>query len=255
MLFKYFCYNRVMQRHQYKLLGYNIDLFNANEALDYVNFLIDASFSSHIVTINPEIIEFANKHENFAKILNEAELVIPDGVGIKIGLKINGINIQRITGIGFARTLIEQAAKNNIPIALVGAKSAVIEKVQINLKKEFPELNIVYAHDGYFKENSELYEDLKNSAPKILFVAMGAPKQEEFIYELKSILPSTVMIGIGGSFDVWSGEVQRAPEIWQKLGLEWLYRTIKQPERFKRIFPTLPIFVYNVIKEKLTKKG
>ena len=78
--------------------------------------------------------------------------------------------------------------------------------------------------------------------------------QEEFIYELKSILPSTLMIGIGGSFDVWAGEVQRAPEIWQKLGLEWLYRTIKQPERFKRIFPTLPLFVYNVIKEKFTKK-
>ena len=78
--------------------------------------------------------------------------------------------------------------------------------------------------------------------------------QEEFIYELKSILPSTLMIGIGGSFDVWAGEVQRAPELWQKLGLEWLYRTIKQPERFKRIFPTLPIFVYNVIIEKITKK-
>ncbi|MBR1680691.1 WecB/TagA/CpsF family glycosyltransferase [bacterium] len=244
-----------MQRRQQKLLGYNIDLFNMQEAKEYVNSLIDAASSSHIVTINPEIIEFANKHENFAKILNEAELVIPDGIGIKIGLKINGINIQRITGIGFARALIEDAAKNSIPIALVGAKPSVIEKVQVKLKEEFPDLNIVYAHDGYFKENSELHEDLKTSAPKILFVAMGVPKQEEFIYELKSILPSTLMIGIGGSFDVWSGEVQRAPEIWQKLGLEWLYRTIKQPERFKRIFPTLPLFVYNVIKERLTKKG
>jgi len=244
-----------MQRHQYKLLGYNIDLFNLNEALDYANSLIDNAKSSHIVTINPEIIEYANKNERFAKIINEAELVIPDGIGIKMGLKLNGIDTKRITGIGFAWQLIQIAAKNNIPIALVGAKPSVIEKVQINLKKEFPELNIVYAHDGYFGDNSELHDDLKKTAPKILFVAMGAPKQEEFIYELKSILPSTVMIGIGGSFDVWSGEVQRAPEIWQNLGLEWLYRTIKQPERFKRIFPTLPIFVYNVIKEKLTKKG
>lgn len=244
-----------MQRRQHKLLGYNIDLFSTDEAMNYVNTLIDSSSSSHIVTINPEIIEYANKHEDFAKILNEAELVIPDGIGIKIGLKINGINVERITGIGFARALIELSAQNNIPIALVGAKPSVIEKVQTKLKEEFPDLNIVYAHDGYFKENSELHEDLKSASPKILFVAMGAPKQEEFIYELKTILPSTVMIGIGGSFDVWSGEVKRAPEIWQKLGLEWLYRTIKQPERFKRIFPTLPIFVYNVIKERLTKKG
>ena len=106
-----------------------------------------------------------------------------------------------------------------------------------------------------FNKELEVIDGIKNSSPKLLLVALGAPMQEEFIYELKSILPSTLMIGIGGSFDVWAGEVQRAPEIWQKLGLEWLYRTIKQPERFKRIFPTLPIFVYNVIKERLTKKG
>lgn len=244
-----------MERKQYKLLGYNIDLFSANEALDYANSLIDSAKSSHIVTINPEIMEYANGHDDFAKILKEAELVLPDGIGVKIGLKINGINTQRITGIGFAHSLVKNAAKNNIPIALVGAKTHVITKTCENLKKEFPDLNIVYSHDGYFKENNEIFDALQQTSPKILLVALGAPKQEEFIYQLKTILPSTLMIGIGGSFDVWAGEVQRAPEIWQKLGLEWLYRTIKQPERFKRIFPTLPIFVYNVIKERITKKG
>lgn len=244
-----------MQRRQKNLLGYNIDLFNVEEALDYSNSLIDSAKSSHIVTINPEIIEYANKHENFAKILKEAELVIPDGIGIKIGLKINGENVQRITGIGFAHFLLENAQKNNIPVALVGAKPHVIEKAYENLKQEMPELNVVYKHDGYFKDcKQEVIDGIKNASPKLLLVALGAPMQEEFIYELKSILPSTLMIGIGGSFDVWAGEVQRAPEIWQKLGLEWLYRTIKQPERFKRIFPTLPLFVYNVIKEKFTKK-
>lgn len=244
-----------MQRRQKNLLGYNIDLFNVEEALDYSNSLIDSAKSSHIVTINPEIIEYANKHENFAKILKEAELVIPDGIGIKIGLKINGENVQRITGISFAHSLLENAQKNNIPVALVGAKPHVIEKAYENLKQEMPELNVVYKHDGYFKDcKQEVIDGIKNASPKLLLVALGAPMQEEFIYELKSILPSTLMIGIGGSFDVWAGEVQRAPEIWQKLGLEWLYRTIKQPERFKRIFPTLPLFVYNVIKEKFTKK-
>lgn len=244
-----------MERKQYKLLGYNIDLFSMPEALDYANKLIDSAKSSHIVTINPEIIEYANKHEDFAKILNNAEMVLADGIGVKIGLKINGINTERITGIGFAKALIENAAKNNIPVALVGAKPHVIEKAQKNLKEELSDLNIVYSHDGYFKDNQEIFNGLKEACPKILLVALGAPKQEQFIYELKSILPSTLMIGIGGSFDVWAGEVQRAPQIWQNLGLEWLYRTIKQPERFKRIFPTLPLFVYNVVKEKLTKKG
>ena len=244
-----------MQNKRFKLLGYDIDILNFSEALDYTNVLIDSSKSSHIVTLNPEIIEYANAHPDFAKILREAELVLPDGIGIKIGLKLNGINTERIAGIAFARALIEMAAKNNIPIALIGAKSDVITKVQDKLKEELPDLNIVYVHDGYFKENSDIFDEIKKNEPKLLFAAMGAPKQEEFIYGLKSVLPSTVMIGIGGSFDVWAGEVKRAPEIWQRFGLEWLYRTIKQPERFKRIFPTLPIFVYNVIKEKLTKKG
>ena len=244
-----------MQRKQHKLLGFNIDLFNMAEAIDYVNNLIDSSSSSHVVTINPEIIEYANSHKDFAEILNQAELVIPDGIGIKIGLKLNGINVERITGISFAHNLIEHAFKNNLPIAFVGAKPHVIERAQKNLKETFPDLNIVYACDGYFEDKNSVFEGLKNASPKILLVALGAPKQEQFIYELKSILPSTVMIGVGGSFDVWAGEVKRAPEIWQKCGLEWLYRTIKQPERFKRIFPTLPLFVYNVIKEKLTKKG
>ena len=86
--------------------------------------------------------------------------------------------------------------------------------------------------------------------PKVLLAALGSPKQEEFIYKLKSRLPNTLMIGVGGSFDVWSGEVERAPEIYQKMGLEWLYRTIKEPKRFKRIFPTLPLFVLKVLRSK-----
>ena len=107
----------------------------------------------------------------------------------------------------------------------------------------------------YFENNSEIINELKEKSPKLLLVAMGAPKQEEFIYEAKNVLPSTLMIGIGGSFDVWAGNVKRAPKIWQKLGLEWLYRTIKQPERFKRIFPTLPIFICSIIEEQYLKKG
>lgn len=244
-----------MQRKQHKLLGYNIDLFSMSEAMEYANYLIDNSSCSHIVTINPEIIEYAKKHEEFSNILNNADMVIPDGIGIKIGLKINGIDAERITGIGFAKALVENAAKNNIPVAMVGAKPHVVENAKNNLKKEFPDLNIVYVHDGYFQDNKEIFEGLKESGAKIILVALGAPKQEQFIYELKSILSSALMIGIGGSFDVWAGEVKRAPQIWQNLGLEWLYRTIKQPERFKRIFPTLPLFVYNVIKERLIKKG
>ena len=166
----------------------------------------------------------------------------------------NGINVERITGISFAYNLIEHAFKNNLPIAFVGAKPHVIERAQKNLKETFPDLNIVYACDGYFEDKNSVFEGLKNASPKILLVALGAPKQEQFIYELKSILPSTVMIGVGGSFDVWSGVTKRAPLIWQKMGLEWLYRTIKEPSRFKRIFPALPLFLIQVIMETIHEK-
>ena len=244
-----------MERKTVKLLDFPIDTFNRDEAFNYAKALLDGAKSSHIVTINPEIIEAAKKNSNLERILKDAELVVADGIGIKIGLLIKGQKVDRIAGIDFAKKLVEEAAKTGIPIALVGAKQEVIEKVSENLSKQYPDLNIAYMHNGYFDDNDEIITELKEKSPKLLLVAMGAPKQEEFIYQAKSILPSTLMIGIGGSFDVWAGNVKRAPKIFQKMGLEWLYRTIKQPERFKRIFPTLPKFICSIIEEQYLKKG
>ncbi len=244
-----------MERKTVNLLNFPIDTFSSDDAFKYAKTLLDGSKSSHIVTINPEIIEAARKNSHLERILKEAELVVADGIGIKIGLLIKGQKVDRIAGVDFARKLIEEAAKSGIPTALVGAKQEVLEKATEELSKHNSGLNIVYTHNGYFDNNAEIINELKEKSPKLLLVAMGAPKQEEFIYEAKSILPSTLMIGIGGSFDVWAGSVKRAPKIWQKLGLEWLYRCIKQPERFKRIFPTLPKFICSIIKEQYLKKG
>ena len=97
--------------------------------------------------------------------------------------------------------------------------------------------------------------ELKQSNPRLVLCALGSPKQELFIQEAKKILPNALFIGVGGSFDVWSGTVERAPEIWQKLGLEWLYRTVKEPQRFKRIFPTLPLFMLRILRDRYIPKG
>ena len=244
-----------MERKTVNLLNFPIDTFSTEDAFKYAKTLLDGSKSSHIVTINPEIIESAKKNSHLERILKEAELVVADGIGIKIGLLIKGQKVDRIAGIDFAKRLVEEAAKSGIPTALVGAKQEVLEKATETLLKNNSGLNLVYTHNGYFENNSEIINELKEKSPKLLLVAMGAPKQEEFIYEAKNVLPSTLMIGIGGSFDVWAGNVKRAPKIWQKLGLEWLYRTIKQPERFKRIFLTLPIFICSIIEEQYLKKG
>ncbi len=151
------------------------------------------------------------------------------------------------------KALIRRAYYLKKTVALIGAKQEVVENAVVNLKAEIPDLNIVYYHDGYFDDDSAIIDDLKDKKPDFIMVALGSPKQEFFISKLKTVLPDSVMIGLGGSFDVWAGAVKRAPIIYQNLGLEWLYRTLCEPQRFRRIFPTLPLFVLRVLKERLKK--
>ncbi len=233
-----------------ELLGLNVDTFSFEEAVNRAKVLIDGRKVSQVVTINPEMFEAAQKDNDFAEIIKEADMVIPDGVGVKIALKLNGVNTERIPGIDFARRLLSEAAVNNIPVAIVGAKEKVIQKAVENLKNEINGLNIVYYHNGYFDNDNTIYEEINAKSPKLILVAMGSPRQEKFIYNAKKVLKPALMIGIGGSLDVWSGMVKRAPKIFQIMGLEWFYRTVTQPSRIKRIFPTLPVFLIKSITKR-----
>ena len=237
-----------------KFLGYEISVFSFDNALDYALELEMQDNVSQIVTINPEMIDCANRDGEFSKILQNAEVLLPDGIGVTAGLKILGYNTERIAGIDFAWKMLELSAKNNLPIAIIGSKPEVIKKTKENLLEKIANLNIVYSHDGYFNDDNAILEELKCSSPRLILVALGSPKQEKFIYKAKSILPFGLMIGVGGSFDVWSGMIKRAPAIYQKCGLEWLYRTVKQPERFYRIFPTMPLFILKVLKERIIRE-
>lgn len=233
-----------------ELLGFNIDNYSFDEAVARAKSLIDGDRVAQVITINPEMFQAAENDSYFANIIREAEMVIPDGVGVKLGLKLTGKNAARIPGIDFAKRLLKEAALSNIPVAIVGSKEEVITKAVENLQKEISGLSIVYYHNGYFQNDNEIYEGLKKYSPKLILIAMGSPKQEKFIYEAKKVLNPALMVGIGGSLDVWSGTVKRAPKIFQVLGLEWLYRTITQPSRFKRIFPALPLFLIKVLSYK-----
>lgn len=239
-----------MERNLVKIQRLNVDTFTIDEAIKYAN-----TISGQVITINPEMIENASQNPDFAEIINSAELVIPDGIGVEIGLKILGYNVRRIAGIEFSHRMIEECAKNSQSVALVGAKPQIVEKAKENLEKKISGLYITYAHDGYFSNDEEIINELKIRQPRLVLCALGSPKQEEFIIKAKQVLPNALFVGVGGSFDVWSGVVERAPEIYQKLGLEWLYRTVKEPKRFKRIFPTLPLFVLKVLREKFIPKG
>ena len=228
------------------LLGYKINTFDFESAVNYAKAL-----SGQVVTINPEMIS----NPDIKNIINDAELVIPDGIGVQIGLKIMGYDVKRIAGIEFAHRMLEECANTSQSAALIGAKSDILEAAKKNIQNELPDLYITYSHDGYFQNDESILNDLKIRQPRLVLCALGSPKQEEFIFKAKKLMPETLFIGVGGSFDVWSGVVKRAPVIYQKLGLEWLYRTIKEPNRFKRIFPTLPLFVLKVLKEKFVSKG
>ena len=235
-----------MERNTVDILGYGVDTFSFEDAIDYI-----VNNHGQIVTINPEMIESANKDNRFKTIINNAEMVVPDGIGIQLGLRILGKQVKRIPGIDLGKALLIQANSLNKSVAFVGAKPEVVENAVKNIKSELPNLNIVYFHDGYFSDSSDIIRELQEKQPDFVLVALGSPKQEFFISELKAVLPNAVMIGLGGSFDVWAGMVKRAPKIFQKFGMEWLYRTISQPERIKRIFPALPIFMLKVVKERM----
>lgn len=238
-----------MDRNIVYILGYGVDTFSFDQAVDYI-----ADKSGQIVTINPEMIQYAQKDSTFSRIINEAQMIVADGIGIKLGLKILGFDVQRIPGIDLGKALIKRFCSQGKRVAFVGSTVDVVENTIVNIKKEFPDLNVVYYHDGFFDDKSIIYNDLVNSKPDLVLVALGSPKQEFFIYELKNNLPNSVMIGLGGSFDVWAGAVKRAPKFFQKFGIEWLYRLISNPKRFKRIFPTLPLFIFYVLKERLQNK-
>lgn len=238
-----------MDRDLVKILGYGVDSFTFDEAVEY-------AYSHHgqIVTINPEMISEARKNKDFSEIVEHADLVVPDGIGVEIGLKILGHKVRRIPGIELGRVLIVKFSDENKTVAFVGAKPEVVESAVKMLRTDIQNLNVVYFHDGYFKDANIIMDSLYQAKPDLVLVALGSPKQEFFIAEMKTRLPNSTFIGLGGSFDVWAGHVERAPEIYQNLGLEWLYRTIKEPKRFKRIFPTLPLFILSVLKERLFRR-
>ncbi|MCD7740582.1 MAG: WecB/TagA/CpsF family glycosyltransferase, partial [Candidatus Gastranaerophilales bacterium] len=204
----------------------------------------------------PEMIEIAKKNSIFSDIIKNAELVVPDSAGIELALRLKGVKQQRIPGIDLAKKIISFCNELNYPVALIGAAEEVIQTVQKNLKTEFEKLNICYAQNGYFTDTEEdtIINNLAKMRPKFVLIALGAPKQELFIKKCREKLHNAVYIGVGGSFDVWSGKVERAPEFFKNIRCEWLYRTFKQPERLKRIYKTLPMFLFKAIIEGVQEK-
>ncbi|MCK7485688.1 MAG: WecB/TagA/CpsF family glycosyltransferase [Bacillus subtilis] len=239
------------------ILGYPVDLIDKESALERVLESIKTKAEMQITTLNPEMIMQSEKNPNLKAAVKGADLIIPDGIGIILALKKLGIKTEQIPGIEFSYNLIEKCVENNFKLAFLGASKEVIDNMTDKFKSKYPDINIVFAHDGYFNEKEQdlIIDKLKEAQPNVLFVALGVPKQEIWIARHKELMPDIIMLGVGGSFDVWANKVKRAPSAYRKLGLEWFYRLIKEPSRFNRMFPTLPLFlIKSLIDNKNTRK-
>lgn len=182
--------------------------------------------------------------------VNGADLVLADGIGVIYGAKLLGTPLKgRVTGIGFAQGLMERMAGNGRSLYLLGAKPGVAERAAENLARQYPGLQIAGTHDGYFSEDGPVTEDIRASGADVVFVCLGAPKQEKWMRRNGEAAGAHLMVGLGGCLDVFSGEVKRAPAVFQKLGLEWLYRLAANPSRIGRMVK-LPLFLIHTAGER-----
>ena len=223
------------------VLGVGFDNMTMEQAVAEGVRLLNTPGAHYAVTPNPEIVEVCRGDESAREAVNGADLVLADGIGVIYGAKMLGTPLKgRVTGIGFAQ-------------GLMAAKPGVAEKAAENLRLQYPGLVVAGTHDGYFQEDQPVIEAIRSSGAEAVFVCLGAPKQEKWMRENGEATGAHLLVGLGGCLDVFSGEVRRAPEIFQKLGLEWLHRLVKNPSRIGRMMK-LPLFLVHVAGEKRKKK-
>lgn len=229
-----------------KILQYNIfnetkeELLESLENYDKVN----------IVSGNPQILYagLSNK-QLFDSFMDESSIIIPDGVGTVVAAKIAGKPVkEKIAGIEIMDRLLEKCAKEGKSVYLLGAEEETLNLCINNIKIKYHNLNVAGSHNGFFSLDSceNIINDIKETNPYAIFIAMGVPRQEMFILNYMQELPCRIYMGVGGSFDIFAGKLKRAPRWMIKLGLEWLYRVAKEPFRIKRL-SSIPKFILKVI--------
>lgn len=238
------------------VLGVNFDNVSMSEAISKCEEFINSNTGNLIVTPNPEIVMRAKDDEEFKNIINTAELVIPDGIGIIKAGNILGTPLkERVAGYDLICNLLEKYKDGTATFYFWGSKPGYANEAKENLEKKYPNIKILGTHTGYFKDNEEkeIIEEIRTLKPDILLVGTGAPKQEKLINKYKNENFFKIGIGCGGSIDVLAGRVKRAPKLFIKLHLEWFYRLLKEPTRFKRML-VLPQFIKEVKKVKHENK-
>ncbi|MDE7002896.1 MAG: WecB/TagA/CpsF family glycosyltransferase [Oscillospiraceae bacterium] len=233
------------------VLGVAFDNVTPEEAADRALALLEEDGPHLVATPNPEIVQRANKDRAFAEILAGADLVVPDGVGVIYAAKILGRPLKsRVPGIDLAAALMGRVAGTGKRLFLLGAAPGVAEQAAVNLRAAYPGLVVCGTHDGYFEEDGPVIDAIRRAEADIVFVCLGAPKQEKWIAAHGEAAGARLYLGLGGSLDVFAGKAERAPERFQRLGLEWLYRLLKEPSRIGRM-AKLPLFLVSAAGARL----
>ena len=228
------------------VLGVGFDNLTLVEAVERGCQLLRTEETHYVVTPNPEIVEVCREDPAARAAVNGAALVLPDGIGVIRGAAMLGTPLkERVPGIEFAARLLERMAGEGLSLYLLGARPGVAETAAERLKAQYPGLRIAGVHDGYFREDGPVVEEIRKSGADAVFVCLGAPKQELWMAKNGPATGAKLLCGLGGSLDVFAGTVKRAPKFWREHGLEWFYRLCSDPRRLGRMMK-LPLFLVHV---------
>ena len=237
------------------VLGVAFDNVTMEQAAELGGKMLQEDRFHYVVTPNPEFILAAEKDESFRVVLNAADLVIPDGIGVIYSAKILGTPLsERVPGIEFSAKMLEKLNELGGRLFLLGAKPGVAEKAGENICAQYPNIVLCGTQDGYFKDEEEVILKVAAAKPDLIFVCLGAPKQEKWMARWGQHTGAKMAIGLGGCLDVYAGNVERAPEAWQKLGMEWAYRLKKEPKRITRM-AKLPLVLVKSAGQRVKGKG
>jgi len=240
-----------------RIFGLEVDTIGLEAAADACMKLIGTE-GGYVVTLNPEMCMASLEDRQFADTVRKASLVVPDGIGITWALKRLGYGkAEKVPGIELADAVVARCAASGVPIYLLGAKPGVAERAAASLAVKHTGLKVAGVRDGYFpvEEEDTVAAHVTDSGAGLVLAALGAGRQETFMARACSKKKGIVMIGVGGSLDVFSGDVQRAPLAVRKVGLEWLYRGLSQPARFKRLMKLPPFALTVLLRRSLAKNG
>ena len=228
------------------ILGVGFDNVTMAEALARGEALLCGEGAHYVVTPNPEIVEACRADAEAMAAVNGADLVLPDGIGVIYGAKMLKTPLkERVPGIEFGTAMIEYCARSGKSVYFLGAKPGVAEQAAENLKRRFDGLIVAGTGDGYFKDDAAAAARIAQSGAELAFICLGAPKQEKFMARYAEATGAKLLLGLGGSLDVFAGVARRAPDFYVNHNLEWFYRLLKNPQRIGRMMK-LPLFLVHV---------